>query len=80
MSTQHNVWIKPHPMHSQELMNHHAKKERWTSIPTLCRITNQNTPYMDYNLHVLTSFEVATVSTMDSQEPPCCDDDHLLAS
>ena len=40
----------------------------------------QNVPYKDYNLLVLTSFEVATVTTMDSQEPTCCDDGHLLAS
>ena len=26
------------------------------------------------------SFEVTTVTSMDSQEPACCDDGHLLAS
>ena len=26
------------------------------------------------------SFEVTTVTSMDSQEPTCCDDGHLLAS
>ena len=31
-------------------------------------------------LLVLMSFEVATVTSMDSQEPACCDDGHLLAS
>ena len=66
-------------MYYQEFMNCHGE-ERWTSVPILCRITLQNAPYMDYNLLVLTSFEVATVTTMDSQEPPCCDNSHLLAS
>ena len=56
-------------------MNHHGEKERWTSIPILCRITLQNVPYKDYKLLMLTSFEVTT--TTDSQEPPA---DHLLAS
>ena len=40
----------------------------------MCRITLQNAPYMDYKLLVLMSFEVTTVTTMDSQEPACCDD------
>ena len=31
-------------------------------------------------LLVLISFEVTTVTSMDSQEPTCCDDGHLLAS
>ena len=35
---------------------------------------------MDYKLLVLMSFEVTTVTSMDSQEPACCDDGHLLAS
>ena len=63
-------------------MNRHGEKEGLTSVPILCQITLQNTPYKDYNLLVLTltSFEVATVTTMDSQEPVCCDDGHLLAS
>ena len=63
-------------------MNRHGKKEWLTSVPILCRITLQNAPYKDYNLlvRVLTTFEVATVTTMDSQEPACCDDGHLLAS
>ena len=60
-------------------MNRHGKKERLTSVPILCRITLQNVPYMDYKLLVLMSFEVTTVTSMDSQEPPC-DDGHLLAS
>ena len=37
----------------------------------------QNAPYKDYNFPVLTSFEVATdstVTTIDFQEPTCCDD------
>ena len=46
----------------QELMNRHGKKERLTSVPILCRITLQNAPYKDYNLLVLTSFEVTTVT------------------
>ena len=61
-------------------MNRHGEKERLTSVPILCRITLQNVPYKDYNLLMLTSFEVATVTTMDSQESTCCDDGHLLAS
>ena len=61
-------------------MNRHSEKERWTSVPILCRITLQNAPYMEYKLLVLTSFEVATVTTMDSQQLACCDDGHLLAS
>ena len=61
-------------------MNRHGEKERLTSVPILCRITLQNVPYKDYNLLMLTSFEVTTVTTMDSQEPACCDDGHLLAS
>ena len=61
-------------------MNHHCEKERLTSVPILCQITLQNTPYKDYKLLMLMSFEVATVTSMDSQEPACCDDCHLLAS
>ena len=63
----------------QELMNHHGE-ERLTSVPILCRITLQNAPYKDYKLLVLMSFEVTTMTSMDSQEPACCDDGHLLAS
>ena len=43
-------------------MKHQGEKERLTSVPILCRITLQNTPYKDYNLLMLTSFEVATVT------------------
>ena len=64
----------------QELMNRHSEKERLTCVPILSRITLQNTPYKDYKLLMLTSFEVTTVTSMDSQEPACCDDGHLLAS
>ena len=64
----------------QKLMNCHGKKEQLTSVPILCRITLQNAPYMDHKLLVLMSFEVTTVTSMDSQEPTCCDDGHLLAS
>ena len=53
-------------------------KERLTSVPILCRITLQNVPYNDYKLFVLMSFEVTTVTSMDSQEPACSDDGHLL--
>ena len=52
-------------------MNRHGEKERLTSVPILCRITLQNAPYKDYKLLVLTSFEVTTVTSMDSQEPAC---------
>ena len=55
-------------------MNRHGKKEQLTSVHILCQITIQNAPYMDYKLLVLMSFEVTTVTSMDSQEPPCCDD------
>ena len=64
----------------QEFMNHHGEKERWTSVPIMCRITLLNAPYMDYKLVVLMSFEVTTVTNMDSQESACCNDGHLLAS
>ena len=39
-------------------MNRHGKKERSTSVPILCQITLQNVPYKDYNLLMLTRFEV----------------------
>ena len=61
-------------------MNQYGEKERLTSVPILCRITLQNTPYKDYTLLVLMSFEVATVTIMDFQKPACCDDCHLLTS
>ena len=48
-----------------------AEKEWLTSVPILCRITLQNVPYMDYKLLVLMSFEVTTVTSMDSQDPAC---------
>ena len=38
-----------------------------------------NTPYKDYKLLVLMIFQGTTVTSMDSQEPACCDDGHLLA-
>ena len=63
--------------YNQEVMNRHGEKEQLTSVPILCRITLQNMPYKDYKL---LSFEVTTVTSMDSQEPACCDDGHLLAS
>ena len=63
----------------RSLWTGHSEKERLTSVPILCRITFQNVPYKDYKLLVLTSFEVTTVTSMDSQEPSCCDDGHLLA-
>ena len=52
-------------------MNHPGEKERLTSVPILCQITLQNVPYKDYKLLVLISFEVTTVTSMDSQEPTC---------
>ena len=58
-------------------MNRHAEKH-WTSVPILYRITLQNAPYMDFNLLVLMTFEVTTVTSMDSQEPACCYNSHLL--
>ena len=61
-------------------MNHHGEKERSTSLPILCRITLRNAPYKDYKLLVLMSFEVTTVTSMNSQEPACFNDGHLLAS
>ena len=54
-------------------MNRHGEKARLTSVPILCRITLQNVPYMDHKLLVLMSFEGTTVTSMDSQEPACCD-------
>ena len=54
-------------------MNRHGEKELLTSVPILYWITLQNAL-------MLTSFEVTTVTSMDSQEPACCDDGHLLAS
>ena len=51
-------------------MNRHGERERLTSVPILCRITLQNEPYKDYKLLVLMSFEVTTVTSMDSQDPP----------
>jgi len=56
-----------HPHYCHELMSCPGKKERWASVPILCQITFQNTPYMDYNLILLRSFEVTTVTSMDSQ-------------
>jgi len=55
------------------LRNRHGE-ERWTSVSILCWITLQNAPYKDYKLLVLTSFEVTSVTTMDSQEATCSDD------
>jgi len=52
-----------------------CKKERQTSTPILYF---KNAPYMEFILLVLMSFEVTTVTTMDSQEPACCDNSHLL--
>ena len=43
-------------------MNRHSEKERLTSVPILCRITLQNAPFKDYNLLMLMSFEVTTVT------------------
>ena len=47
-------------------MNCHTEKEHWT----LARLNHtSNVPYMDFNLLVLISFEVTTMTTMNSQEP-----------
>ena len=46
-------------------MNRHGEKGVWTSLPILYQIALQNIPYMDFNLLVLTNFEVATMITMD---------------
>ena len=43
------------------------KKERQTSVLILYQSHFKNAPYMDFNLLMLTSFEVTTT---DSQEPP----------
>ena len=51
-------------------MNRHSEKERLTSVPILCRITLQNAPFKDYNLLMLMSFEVTTVTSMDSKSQP----------
>ena len=51
-------------------MNRHSEKERWTSVPILCRNTLQNTPYKDYKLLVLMNFEVTTVTIMVPKSPP----------
>ena len=64
-------------------MNCYCEKERWASVPILCRITLQNTPYMDYNLLVLTSLEVTQVLLWllllwILKSPACCDNSHLL--
>ena len=59
-------------------MNRHTKRERWTSVPILYRITLQNASYMDFKLLLLTSFEVAATDYYDSQEPACCFNSHLL--
>ena len=38
-----------------------------------CVITLQNVAYKGHKLLVLISFEVTTVTSVDSQEPTCCD-------
>ena len=60
-------------------MNHHVRRSIELVYP-LCQITLQNAPYLDYKLLVLMSFKVTTMTSMDSQEPACCDHSHLLAS
>ena len=51
-------------------MNRYARG----GVPIICPITPQNAPYMDFNLVVLMSFEV---TTMDSQEPTCCNNSYM---
>ena len=45
-------------------MNRHSEKERLTSVPILYQITLQNAPFKDYNLLMLMSFEVTTVTSI----------------
>ena len=75
-----NRWLKNQKHNYQPPHNQEGKKEWLTSVPILCRITLQNVPYKDNELFVLMSFEVTTVTSMDSQELTCCDDGHLLVS
>ena len=66
---------------SRSLWTDTARRSGQLVYPSiLCPITLQTTPYKDYKLLMLMSFEVTTVTSMDSQEPTCCDDGHLLAS
>ena len=57
-------------------MNHRERSLRLV-YPSCIWITSKRALY-GFNLLVLTSFEVATVITMDSQEPACCYNSHLL--
>ena len=57
-------------------MSHHMK----LVYPFCVKSHFKMLPYLDYKLLVLMSFEVTTMTTMDSQEPACCDHSHLLAS
>jgi len=50
--------------YQQEFMNRH-----WSCVES---------HFKTCKLLVLMSFEVTTVTSMDSQEPACCDDGHLL--
>ena len=59
----------------KKFMNHYTE----SSVSILCQITLQkHALYINFNLIVLTSFEVFIMTTMDSQEPPCCYNSHLL--
>ena len=58
-------------------MNHDEEQEQ-TSLLILYHITLKKAPSMDFNLLVLTNFEVTTMTTMESQEPTCCYNSHLL--
>ena len=59
-------------------MNRHGEKERLTSVLILRIESHFKTRLIRIMLLRLMSFEVATLTTMDSQEPAY--DGHLLAS
>ena len=56
-------------------MNRHGEKKRWTSVPSCVESHFKTHLIWIFNLFVLTNFEI---TTMDSQEPTCCDNSHLL--
>ena len=56
-------------------MNRHGEKKHWTSVPSCVESHFKTRLIWIFNLFVLTNFEI---TTMDSQEPACCDNNHLL--
>ena len=56
-------------------MNRHGEKKRWTSVPSCVESHFKTRLIWFFDLFMLTNFEV---TTMDSQEPACCDNSHLL--